>query len=43
MEHNNKAMAVLETPTVEGAKDQLRELTDLHLALVGGGAGETIL
>ena len=43
MEHNNNEMAVIETAVVEGAEKQLRELNDLHLALVGGGAGETIL
>ena len=43
MEHNNNEVAVLEKALAEGTDMLLRELNDLHLALVGGGAGETIL
>ena len=43
MEHNNNEVAVIEKAVLESSENQLRELNDLHLALVGGGAGETIL
>ena len=43
MEHNKSEVAVIEKAVVEGAEKQLRELNDLHLALVGGGVGETVL
>ena len=43
MEHNSIEVTVITQAVVEGAEMQQRELNDLHLALVGGGAGETIL
>ena len=43
MEHNTIEVAVIKDAVAEGAETQQRELNDLHLALVGGGAGETIL
>ena len=42
MEHNKNEVAVIENAVVEGA-EKLRELNDLHLALVSGGVGETVL
>lgn len=43
MDRINKEVAVVEFEVVEFFEQQLRELNDLHLALVGGGVGETIL
>ena len=43
MNHNDNEVAVIEKAVLEGSENQLRELNDLHLAIVGGGAGETIL
>jgi hypothetical protein len=43
MERAQKEIAAIEQTMMEVAEMQIRELEDLQLALVGGGAGETIL
>jgi predicted negative regulator of RcsB-dependent stress response len=42
MEHANIEIAQLESAVNEAADGQLRELTDLQLAVVGGGSGEVV-
>ena len=37
MEFNNAEVQVIEATTIEAAKQQIQELEDLQLALVGGG------
>ena len=37
MEFNNAEVKVIEATTIEAAKQQIQELEDLQLALVGGG------
>jgi hypothetical protein len=40
VEYNNVEVAVIEVAVTEGFEMQVRELDDLQLAMVGGGAGE---
>ena len=42
MEHNKIELAVVQEAISEGTEAQLRELVDLHLAIVGGGICDTI-
>ena len=43
MEHNDNEVMIIEKAIAESTQKQLVELTDLHLAVVGGGMGETTL
>ena len=43
MEHNKNEVLIIERAMVEAAEKQNLELSDLQLALVGGGMGETAL
>ena len=43
MEHNKNEVQIIEKAMVEAEEKQRLELNDLHLALVGGGMGETTL
>ncbi len=43
MEYNKVETAVIEVAVAEGLDEQVRELHELQLAMVGGGAGEAIL
>ena len=40
MEFNKTEAAVIENAVAESAEIQVRELDELQLALIGGGAGE---
>jgi hypothetical protein len=42
MEFANTEMAVVEETIQEAARNEIRELNDLQLALVGGGIGDII-
>jgi hypothetical protein len=42
VEYNKTEVEVLENAVAEGRDEQVRELTELQLALVGGGHGEAI-
>ena len=43
MELNKAEVEVVEIASKEAAEKSFRQLTELQLALVGGGSGETIL
>ena len=43
MDLNKSEIAHLESGLIDTKEGQLRELSDLQLALVGGGIGETVL
>jgi len=43
MEHTQKEIDAIEQTIAQVPEMQIRELDDLQLAFVGGGAGETIL
>ena len=43
MERANQEIAAVEQTLADVAELQVRELTDLQLAFVGGGAGETVM
>ena len=43
MERANQEIAAIEQTLTEVTELQIRELNDLQLALVGGGAGETVM
>ena len=43
MELNNVEVEVIEKTLAQAANDQLRELNELQLLLVGGGIGDTII
>jgi hypothetical protein len=43
MERTQKEIDAIEQTIAQVAEMQIRELDDLQLAFVGGGAGETIL
>ena len=43
MEHNYNEVMIIEKTVAEATQKQLVELTELHLAVVGGGMGETTL
>jgi hypothetical protein len=42
MEHANIEFAQMESAVNEAADPQLRELSDVQLAIVGGGTGEVV-
>jgi len=43
MERANQEMVAIEQTLAEVADQQVRELSDLQLAFVGGGAGDTVM
>jgi len=43
MEQNSTEVLVVEKAVAQALEVQVTELRDLHLAMVGGGIGETIL
>lgn len=42
MEHAKIEIAFVEKTVEEAAREQVRELNDLQLALVGGGGGDVV-
>lgn len=43
MEVTTKEMSIIETAVKQGQDADVRELSDLQLALIGGGVGEVIV
>jgi hypothetical protein len=43
VDHTKIESTVVEQAIAEAREDQINELSDLQLALIGGGYGETIL
>lgn len=42
MEYAKKEIAVLEQAVADAAEEQIRELNELQLLLVGGGSGDVV-
>jgi hypothetical protein len=42
MEHAKMEIAILEKTVEDAAQQQLRELSELQLALIGGGGGDVV-